>query len=298
MVYGPLSMKAFCVLTCLLMSAGVQASGASVPVTEITIPYMERPALHRRYVDELLKLALDNSVEKFGPYELAQQTQQTAIERQLRELANNRLSVATNMPKKEWLDTALIIQFPLLKGLASYRLFFTTKKHLDAIRAVQTIEDLKGFKIGQGKGWSTSDILTHHGFEVVYAHNYSSLLPMLAKDRYQLLMRGVYEVEQEYFANKARVPNLAVVKNVAIYTYLPMYFFVNKNNKALATRIEYGLKKAHESGQFDKLFNIHFWGALKLLDETKKNVFDLSNPSINASYYQKDKPYLLKIIHQ
>lgn len=266
--------------------------------TVVHIPYMERPSLHRVYADGLLDMALKASADKYGAYEIVQQKNERVIERQLAEISAGKLSVAVAMPKAEWLENAQLIQFPIMKGFASYRLFFIMEKNKKAIESVKNLAELKAFKVGQGRGWSTSDILEHHGFEVVYAPDYNSLFPMLVADRYQMLMRGAYEMEVELFANKLNIPELAIAESIAVYTYLPMYFFVAKTQPVLAERIEYGLKKLHASGEFDRYFKEHFWSALALLDMDNRKIFNLTNSNIDATYYQHDKPYLLEYIHK
>jgi hypothetical protein len=121
---------------------------------------------------------------------------------------------------------------------------------------------------------------------------------MLEANRFQLLMRGIFEVEPELAANKTAMPNLIIIKNFAIYTYLPMYFFVAKNQPQLAERIEYGLKKAHTNGKMDRLFKTYFRDELKLLQNKNLKVFYLPNTNIDKTFFQHDKPYLLKSIIQ
>lgn len=267
------------------------------PVSVIRTPLMDRPSLHRVYADALLELALDASRPEYGDYKIVQQVNETVIDRQLADLASNKLSVAVSMPTEAWLQSGQVIQFPIMKGLASYRLFFMDKNIKRHIESAQTLAALKQFKVGQGRGWSTASILENHGFDVVYAPGYSALFPMLAAKRYDLLMRGVYEVEVELFANKPLMPNLMVADSVAVYTYLPMYYFVTKSQPILAERIEFGLKKIHQNGQFDKLFKEYFWGAVKLLDASSRTIFYLHNSNIESSFLARDKKYLLGIVH-
>jgi hypothetical protein len=119
---------------------------------------------------------------------------------------------------------------------------------------------------------------------------------MLEANRFQLLMRGIFEVQPEFNAYKSKMPNLVIVDEFAVYTYLPMYFFVAKNQPQLAERLEYGLKKAHTNGELDKLFNIYFGSDIKLINHKKIKTFYLPNTNIDNSFFEHDKPYLLKSI--
>lgn len=290
-------MKFFVIFIGLSLSSAAFAKLPPANITEVKIPYMERPGLHRVYADALLNLALKASEEVYGPYKVIQQSDERVINRQLLDISSGQLSVAVAMPNAEWLAKATPVKFPIMKGFASYRLFFITEKNKAAINKVKDLEDLKAFKVGQGRGWSTADILEHYQFDVVYAPNYTSLFPMLEDNRYQLLMRGVYEMEVELFANKIKMPDLAIADNIAVYTYLPMYYFVAKTQPELAERLEYGLKKLYTSGEFDKLFKEHFWSSLKLLDLENRKVFYLQNNNIDPTFFANDKPYLLNHIH-
>lgn len=263
----------------------------------VKIPYMERAGLHRDYADELLALALELSEERYGPYEVIQQPAQTVIRRQLLALQQgDDLSVAISMPMPEWRSNARMIPFPLMKGLASYRLFFSHSKNLDRFNAIESLAELKSLKVGQGPGWSTARILEDHGFQVVYAGPYKTLFPMLHGGRFDLLMRGVYEIQPELDAYLPEMPELTIVDGFAVYTYLPMYFFVSEQKPELAERLIYGLQSAHDSGEWDRLFYRYFSDTLRLLNLERRRLFYLSNTNIDGSYYENDRPYLLESI--
>lgn len=267
------------------------------PHTVVKIPHMEVAGVHRQYANELLELSLTLSEPRYGPYELVRQASGTVIKRQLLELeSGENLSVAISMPMPGWLEKTERVPIPIMKGLASYRLFFAREKNLTAFNAIEDIEALKALRIGQGPGWSTGKILEEGGFQVVYGGPYSTLLPMLKADRFDVLMRSVYEVEAELARYQPEMPDLAVVDGIAVYTYLPMYFFVSKTQPKLAERLEYGLGLAYENGQLDALFNRYFSRSLARLDLEARRVFYLPNTNIDPTFYERDKPYLLKSV--
>lgn len=273
------------------------ATEAQPPVTRVVIPYMDVEAPHRIYADDLLAKAMELSSAKYGPYEIIQQEQQSVIKRHLLELEKGTsISVAVSMPTPEWLEKALPVRIPLMKGLSSYRLFLGNKKNQSAFDAVKSLEDLKQLSVGQGSGWSTAKLLEDNGFKVVYGGPYPTLIPMLEANRFQLLMRSIFEVTPELNAYQKHMPDLTRVDNFAVYTYLPMYFFVAKNQPQLVERIEYGLKKAQANGQMDKLFNAYFANDLKLLKNKNLKIFYMPNTNIDQSFFEQDKPYLLDSI--
>lgn len=292
-------MKIKLLLVYLLTSLPVYAEETVQAISVVKIPYMERAGFHRKYADALLELALELSAAKYGPYEIVQQRQQTVIRRQLLELeAGDNLSAAVSMPTPEWLAKARVIRFPIMKGISSYRMFLANKKNIQKFNGIARLRDLKAYKVGQGPGWSTGKILEDNGFDVVYGGPYETLLPMLVADRFQMLMRGVYEIVPELSQYQSTTPELGIVEGFAVYTYLPMYFFVSNNQPKLAERLEYGLKAAHASGELDILFNKCFGETLDLLNTTQRKIFYLPNTNIDAYFYEHDKPYLLDSINK
>lgn len=283
----------------LVLLGALPAAAAEAPPEPqlVTIPRMEREAPHRAYADELLTLALELSRDKYGPFRIVQQREETVIRRQLVELERgDGLSVAVAMPTQEWLDGALPVRVPIMRGLPSFRFFLGRQSDRPLHEAVKTVNDLKALSIGQGPGWSTSRVLEDNGFKVVYGGAHPTLIPMLHSGRFQLLMRSIYEVEPELKAQQAAHPGLLVVDGFTLYTYMPMYFFVAKSQPLLAERLEYGLKKAHAGGQMDRLFNRTFADSLQLLKNKRLKIFRVPNTNIDKSFFERDRPYLLEAV--
>ena len=61
----------------------------------------------------------------------------------------------------------------------------------------------------------------------------------------------MYEVFNEEKLHRDK--GLAIEKHLMLYYEAPFYFFVNPQNKALADRLERGLKLAQADGSFDQL---------------------------------------------
>lgn len=282
----------------LLLALAALTAGAAPPAPQVvTIPYMEREAPHRAYADEVLALALELSRDRYGPYRIVQQTQETVIRRQLLELdKGGSLSVAVAMPTPEWLQGAVPVRVPLMRGLASLRFFLGHKDLLPLYESVRTVNDLKALSIGQGPGWSTARILEDNGFKVVYGGAHQTLIPMLHSGRFQLLMRSIYEVGPELRAQQAAHPGLFIVDNFAVFTYMPMYFFVARSEPRLAERLEYGLKKAYANGQHDRVFNRYFGDSLKLLRTKRLKLLYVPNTNIDKSFFEQDRPYLMESV--
>ena len=271
---------------------------AAAPAEQVvTIPYMEREAPHRVYADRLLALALSLSSDRYGPYRLEQQRQESVIRRQLLELEpGGQLSVAVAMPTPEWLERALPVRVPLMKGLSSFRFFLGTQANRPLYDAVARLQDLKRLNIGQGPGWSTAKILEDNGFHITYGGAHPTLIPMLHSGRFQLLMRSIFEVGPELQAHQPEHPDLLIVGNFAVFTYMPMYFFVARDQPRLAERLEYGLRLAHASGKLDRLFNQYFGDSLQLLNNRRLRLFHVPNTNIDPGVFLRDRPFLLESV--
>lgn len=293
-------MKAGVALLSLLLVASAPSRAApppSEPVQVATIPYMERESPHRIYADRLLALALALSSDRYGPYRLEQQRRESVIRRQLLELEpGGPLSVAVAMPTPEWLAQALPVRVPIMKGLSSFRFFLGTQANKPLYDRVRRLDDLKRLDIGQGPGWSTARLLEDNGFRITYGGAYPTLIPMLHTGRFQLLMRGVFEVGPEWQAHRTTHPGLLIVQDFAVFTYMPMYFFVARDQPRLAERIEYGLRQAHASGQMDRLFNQYFADSLPLLANKQLRLFHLHNTNIDQGFFERDRPFLLDAV--
>ncbi len=262
-------------------------------LTYVYIPLMTRVAPHREYSNALLELALELTREDYGDYRIIVDLEESVIRRQLMEMRRGeRIYVAPAMPSSDWNENAERVAFPLMRGLASYRMFLARKDALPRLNAIQSLAELKTIPIGQGQGWSTSKILEAQGFDVAYGGPYPTLMPMLEAGRFDLLMRGVYEIEPELAQLVQSAPALGIVDQMAVYTYLPMYFFVSKNHEAFVGRLQLGLQRAFDSGRMDALYQQYFASSQQMIEQPRK-VFALKNTNIPSAFFDQDRPYLL-----
>jgi len=263
------------------------------------MPVLDDKDMRHEHNYELLVMALEASKDKYGPYKVSRSYRSISNDRILPELIKGEhLSVGVSMPKDEWQGKTNVVPFPILKGLASYRLFFCLSKNKGTLKNALSLQDLRRYKFGQGRGWSTVKILKDNGFKVVYGDSYSSMFKMLAADRYDFLMRGVYEISIERDIFSKTVPGLSVAEGVVIYTYLPLYFNVTKTQPQLAERLEYGLKKAYASGQTEVLFDKYFKPGIQWLKLRERKVFYMENTNLKKypGLFERDKPYLLDFV--
>ena len=230
------------------------AARAADPLT-VRVPALHPSSTqHGTYFPKLLRLALDKTAAEDGPYRIVHIDQQLTSPRQASELKNNGLINlmwdGTNAQREAEL---LPIKFSLLRQMNDYRVFLVRSEDLPKFRKVRTLEQLRALKAGAGVNWPSTDVLRANGLPVVTSIAYEYLFPMLAAKRFDYMPRGIYEswYEQETHAGKG----LVIEPTLMLHYRLPFYFFVSRDNPALARRIERGLLAAQKDGSFERLFN-------------------------------------------
>ncbi len=227
------------------------ASATSVIRYNISLEFFDPK---QDYYLSILRLALEKSEPKFGPYILVEQTiEQMPQGRTLEMLAlGEDVDVHWSMtsPKREHM--LLPIYIPLLKGLMGQRIFIIKRSSLNDFANLNGPSDLKYLKAGSGSDWPDTQILKDNGFEVVEGLA-RSLLPMLKRGRFDYYPRAIHEPWSEI----TNEPTLMVEPRFILRYPAAMYFFVNKENHALAERLTYGLELAIKDGSFDAIFNHH-----------------------------------------
>ncbi|SMF05931.1 ABC-type amino acid transport/signal transduction systems, periplasmic component/domain [Alteromonadaceae bacterium Bs31] len=241
---------------------------------------------------DILQAVLEATVDEFGPFSL-ERAQRGMVSRRLllALIKGESLTVAVSTYKASWAGKTLVVPFPVNKGLSSYRMFFARKDSLASLAKVESVAQLKAFRFGQGRGWSTAKTLEDNGFTVVYSDSYLAFSKMLSANRFDLFMRDPQEIVWER-ENVERDKGLTVVDSIAIYTYLPTYFNVSKTRPELALRLEKGLKKLDAAGEIDRLLVKHFQEAIDLINNSSRRVFYLENTNLPPEVIERDKKYL------
>jgi len=120
-----------------------------------------------------------------------------------------------------------------------------------------------------------ADIMQENGLPLVKAVGYGKLFKMLAANRFDYFSRGLYQIQTEvnFYPNL----HLAIEKDLMLHYQNEVYFFVNRDNKALAERLRLGLELAQKDGSFDVLFNSiprYQWG-IEQLKHNQRRVIHL-----------------------
>jgi hypothetical protein len=237
--------------------------------------------LKEKYFIDLLTLVLEESRAEFGDYKLQPVAIEMAQERTSIMLELNKyVDLTWRMTTKNLEQRLQAIYVPLLKGVMGYRIFIIRPESQQLFSKDMTLERLRSIRLGQGYDWPDSEILKANKFTITLGHN-NNLLKMLEKKRFDYFPRALHEPWLEIAHNN----KLAIEKNIALKYFAPMYFFVNKSNKRLASRLNTGFTKLFDSGRFEQFFRHHelISGVLGKVNLHQRRVFELSNPIISEN---------------
>ncbi|MEW6982576.1 substrate-binding periplasmic protein [Colwelliaceae bacterium 6471] len=225
--------------------------------TDSTVTYLKSEAVNddrNVYFIELLKLVFDKTQLPTNKVQL-QETQDSMQQgRAIKELeAGRAIDILWSVTSIEREQQLLPIRIPLLKGLLGYRIFIIRDQEQTRFSSINTIDELQQYIAGQGHDWPDTKILKANNINVVTSPTYKGLFSMLKAKRFDYFPRGINEIWLEMDSINAN--GLAIDEHLLFYYPSPIYFFVNKKNKALAHRIERGLYLAMLDGSFDQLFH-------------------------------------------
>ena len=226
------------------------------------------------YYVKLLELALSKSGANYDLRVSEFQMSSTRMRQQLE--SGDGMDVTWGPTSRSYEQTFQPIRITLDKGILGWRLFLIRHNEREAFARIQTLDQLRAYAAGQQSEWSDVGVLEANGLKVVTAVSYEWLFRMLAADRFQYFPRGVGEIWGEAQSNIGL--GLEVEPHLALHYPANTYFFVRKNNTALARALERGLRAAIKDGSFDKLFDQYNGEAVKRAHLNTRTVFELKNP--------------------
>ncbi len=227
------------------------------------------------YPLKLLQLALDRA--EAAQYVLRAADLPMLQGRALFELAHGgKIRVGWGMTSLQREAELQPIRIPIFKGLISWRLSLVRSDRAELLGGVHELSDLRRFVAGQGHDWPDTEILRASGIEVIEAAQYDSLFQMLILGRFDHFPRSVAEIwaEEEQY----RPQGLVIDRHLLIRYPSAFYFFVNKNDKALAEALRTGLERAIADGSFDRLFCRQYGPLIAQAQLERRTVIELSNP--------------------
>lgn len=267
------------VALCILPSA----SYSETEPLRIRAPQSEFDASHS-YFQSLIELALAKTAatDKGPNFEFVMapyMVQQRALE-ELR--AGRLIDIYWAGSNREREASFRAIPIPLAKGLLGFRVFAIHKDQRALMDKMKTLDDLKELTLCQGAHWPDTDIMLAAGLNVQPGSVYENMFRQVTGRRCDAFPRGIHEAYSEVAAREKRYPGLELYSDMILYYPFPMYLFVNKNNEALAQRLQKGLEIAIDDGSFDRHITTH---------PVTQHLFPLDK-WINRRYIKIDNPFL------
>jgi len=229
-------------------------SQAQTARNTVSIPFSAHhsPAYSNYYYEELLRLALAKTEDRYGKTAITFYPFATGRERQRAMLKNNSgLDVIWSPTSKIREQQLLAVKFNLLPILSDYKILLIRKEDKAKFSAINKLADLRNFRAGTGSHWQDTHILEKNNMPTVKSWNYDPMFRMLEAKRFDYMIRGTEEIWSELELH----PNspFMIEEKLLIHYKLPVYFFVSPNNSELATRLKIGLEIAEKDGSLNQL---------------------------------------------
>lgn len=180
------------------------------------------------------------------------------------------------------------IKIDILRGIVGFRIFVI--RAADQARIARMDEQALRTQLtyGLNSQWADLPVMRANGFSVETSTSYENLFGMLVAGRFDAFPRGLNEAGRELDERKQSYPQLAVEQTKALFFPFPIYFWVSKDNPALAQRIERGLKLSLADGSFRALFENYHAAEIETLARSKRQVIRLASPILPAGTEEPD----------
>lgn len=244
------------------------------------------------YRNQLLQLVLEKTKEE-GDFHLQPTYTDVTPERGLALLKSGGIDVVS-MPTTHALEkTFRAVPVDILRGILGYRLLLIRKGRQEEFSKIHSLEQLRTMSFGFGSQWADLPILRHNKLQVMPAPHYPYLFAMLDKGRFDAFPRGLNEIWKEQEEHQQEFPDLAVESSLLLYYPYPVYFFVHRDNKTLADRLQRGLDIALKDGSMQKLFIKFHAEALQKADLEHRHLISLENPAFSTNQAAPDTHWWL-----
>jgi hypothetical protein len=267
-----------CLLTILactyLLMAGKPAMAAATPLSYFPVG----PIYEYRW--KLLELALSHTQDGSGTTALSPYPEDVTQNRAVQLLQNGAIDVIALGTNAERESAMMPIKIDILRGIVGFRIFVIRANDQQRIAAMDAQTVRQQLNFGLNGQWADVPIMRANGLSVVTSTSYENLFTMLVANRFDAFPRGLNEAARELDERKANFPELALEQTKALFFPYPIYFWVKKDNKALAQRIERGLKLALADGSFRTLFETYHAKEIAALAKEKRQVIRLNNPNL------------------
>lgn len=240
--------------------AGAPADNAKT--TEITLWAGSVSEARKAHETEVVKLALEKSRDRYGPYHLKVISTLLSRPRTIRNLSEGSIAQVVTAPALAYRVASkeqplITIPIPLLQGLLGNRKAIVRRDRAADFANIKTLAQLRQFNAGIGVDWLDQDYFRDAGLAFTIGTDISQLLNMLTHDRFDYLPLGILEASSALAASE-HANELVIVDNFTLHYPMPVYAQVSHNYPDIAERLTLGLERARDDGSLTALFNRHY----------------------------------------
>lgn len=171
-------------------------------------------------------------------------------------------------------------------GLVGMRVCIIRRDDQERFRNIRSHKDIvdNGIVFGQGVHWPDTRILESNSFPVVTSARFENLYKMLKEKRFNCFLRGANEAQEDL---NQYVGNDLMIEPGLLFAYpSASFFFVSKDDKKLAARVELGLRRAIADGSFGEHVQRYYSSAVSDLQLQKRRIIRLNNPLLSDELLQ------------
>jgi len=247
------------------------------------------------YYRDLLQLVLDSTAAEYGAAKLELVPPPPLGDYRYLLMKRDFIDVHHFGTSPELERDLLPVRVPLLAGGLGWRGFVIRKVDRLAFAQISDFAELRRLTACQGELWPDTAIMRAAGLNVVTAERHDQMLEMLRRERCDYFPRSLFEGPVEQKAFQLQYPDLEFSSSVLLHYPFAMYFFVKKDNIALATRLEKGLSQLAQSGELLHFLQQHQISrqVFPLSRFAQSLVFHLENPLLPANTPLQQAAYWL-----
>lgn len=248
---------------------------------EVVYPRMpERPL--EAYPFRMLKAALQASGR---PHVLRLTEGELPSMRAYRELTGGQFNVMDTGAAPKMAQDARVLPFPLDLGLSGYRVMLVRRDRVAQLRAVQTLQDLRGLRFGQGPDWVDGYILRAAGLKVVEAE-FLALFRMLEAGRFDVFPLGADEAQMLLTRFASLAPSAVVLGDWCVHYRFARVFVVREDETAVFDALQEGLSRIFADGRAQAILaqDPRIGPLISGRQRLPRRVFEIANPQWSAPF--------------
>ncbi len=237
---------------------------------------------------DLLQLALSHEAAPGQPVHLMPALDTESQDRAVKLVMQGTIDVVSFGYSAERAKDLLPVRIDTLKGIVGFREFIVRESDEARLSAMNAKEFHDKLTFGLNSQWADLPIMTDAGFHVVSSLGYENLFTMLAAGRFDAFPRGLNEIDRDIDLRNEQTPALVIEHRHAIYFPYPVYFWVRKDNTALAERIRKGLEASLADGSMRQLFLRYHAFEIGQLQGEHRDIIRLPNKRLPDASYDPD----------